>query len=138
MVICLFVVDYKMYSYSFEKLDVWKLSRKLAKDIYVLTKGFPNEEKFALVSQMQRASVSVVSNIAEGSTRTSYKEQIRYIEIAYGSLMELYSQLCISLDINLITSEIFETKNTEIKEISNKLNALKKAYQEKANSQITK
>lgn len=100
-----------------------------------MTKSFPNEERFALANQMQRAAVSVVSNIAEGSSRSSYKEQIRFIEIAYGSLMELYSQLCVSLDINLISSEDFEIKDVDIKEISNKLNALKKAYQAKANLQ---
>lgn len=124
-----------MYTYSFEKLDVWKLSRSLTKNIYLMTKSFPNEERFALANQMQRAAVSVVSNIAEGSSRSSYKEQIRFIEIAYGSLMELYSQLCVSLDINLISSEDFEIKDVDIKEISNKLNALKKAYQAKANLQ---
>ncbi len=85
-----------------------------------MAKGFPNEERFALANQIQRAAVSVVSNIAEGSSRTSYKEQIRFMEIAYGSLMELYSQLCVSLDINLISSKDFETKDMEIKEISNK------------------
>lgn len=127
-----------MYTYSFEKLEVWKFSRILAKNIYLMTKKFPVEEKFALANQMQQASVSVVSNIAEGSARTSYKEQMRFIELAYSSLMELYSQSCISMDINHISEEDFKIKDMEIKEISNKLNALKKAYLTKVNNQINK
>ncbi len=75
------------HKYSFEKLDVWNDARKFVVDIYALTKLMPTEERFGLCSQIQRASVSIVSNIAEGTTRFSDKEKIRFIEIAYGSLM---------------------------------------------------
>ena len=123
-----------MYIYSFEKLEVWQLSRKLAREIYSLTGTFPVEEKFNLTSQMRRASISVPSNIAEGSSRSSLKDQIRFLEIAYGSLMELYTQVFIAMDMAYINEEQQKNAGLLIKEISNKLNALQKVYKEKHNS----
>ncbi|NOU47567.1 MAG: four helix bundle protein, partial [Bacteroidales bacterium] len=70
--------------YAFENLEVWQKSRILVKSVYVLTASFPNDEKFGLTSQMRRACVSVSSNIAEGSTRWSQKDQARFYEIAFG------------------------------------------------------
>ncbi|MGL5920481.1 MAG: four helix bundle protein [Bacteroidales bacterium] len=70
------------HQYSFERLDVFQESRALAKDIYILTARFPSDEKYGLTSQVKRASISVVSNIAEGSGRNSPKEQMRFLEIA--------------------------------------------------------
>ncbi|MBR2196443.1 MAG: four helix bundle protein [Salinivirgaceae bacterium] len=75
----------------------------MAKAIYVLSSKFSNSEKFGLASQIQRAAVSVSSNIAEGSGRNSPKEKIRFIEIAYGSLMETLSQLFIAKDLDYIS-----------------------------------
>ena len=87
-----------MRLYSFEKLDVWKLSRKLTKNIYKISAGFPDSEKFGLTSQIRRASISVSSNIAEGSSRKSGVEQARYTEIAFGSLLEILNQLIVAND----------------------------------------
>ena len=120
-----------MYHYSFEKLDVWQLSRKLVGIIYKITDKFPIDEKFGLTNQLRRAGVSIASNIAEGSSRNSLKDQVRFIEIAYGSLMEVYTQLCIATDIAYISKEELDEVNLLIKELSNKLNALSKAYQQK-------
>lgn len=111
--------------YSFEKLDVWQESRKLVALIYSLTKKFPEFEKFGLSNQMQRSAVSVPSNIAEGVSRSYLKEQIRFIEIAYGSLMELYCQLIISLDLGYLKNDELDNVQAIIFKISNKLNALK-------------
>jgi len=69
--------------YSFEKLDIWKKSRILVKDIYRITNTFPPEEKFGLTNQIRRAIISVSSNIAEGSTRQTEKEKARFYEIAF-------------------------------------------------------
>ncbi len=66
--------------YSFENLEVWQTSRELVKDIYQVTSTFPQDEKFGLTSQLRRASISVSSNIAEGSTRWSKKDQSRFYE----------------------------------------------------------
>ncbi len=122
------------FKYSFEKLDVWNDARKFVVDIYALTKLMPTEERFGLCSQIQRASVSIVSNIAEGTTRFSDKGKIRFIEIAYGSLMEVYCQLYVAFDLKYITLEHFQNVKISVNEISNKLNALNRAYKKRLNN----
>ena len=91
--------------YSFEKLDVWVESRKWVAWIYKITSGFPSEEKYGLTSQIRRASVSVVSNLAEGSARKSAKDQAHFYQMAYSSLIEVLNQLIISNDLKFITDE---------------------------------
>lgn len=115
------------YIYSFEKLEVWQDARSLVKAVYKLTSKFPSHESYGLVSQMQRAAVSIASNIAEGGSRNSNKDQIRFYEIAFGSLTELYCQLILSMDINYLSKEDFAITKELIQKISNKLNALKKS-----------
>ena len=110
------------YKYSFEKLDVWQDARLFVKEIYTITKLFPSEERYNLCSQIQRASISIVSNIAEGLSRNSDKEKIRFIEIAYGSLMEVYCQVYISVDLLYITAQQFDDLKSSIDKIANKLN----------------
>lgn len=73
----------------FRKLDVWKKSMSLVTDIYQLTNSFPSQERFGLMSQMQRAAVSIPSNIAEGSAKSSNKDFARFLEISIGSSLEL-------------------------------------------------
>lgn len=116
------------YKYSFEKLDVWQDARKFVTEIYKTANNFPTEEKFGLCSQLQRAAVSVVSNIAEGTSRLSDKEKIRFVEIAYGSLMEVYCQLSVSLDLQYITNDQFEINKKSVDSIARQLSALVKAY----------
>ena len=115
------------FVYSFEKLDVWQEARTLVKEIYILTELFPVSEKYGLSNQIQRPSVSVVSNIAEGVSRFSPKEQIRFIEVAYGSLTEVYCQLIIAMDLKYIDGTKLESLKLSILKISNQLNALKKS-----------
>ena len=115
------------YKYSFEKLDVWQDARLFVKEIYTITKLFPSEERYNLCSQIQRASISIVSNIAEGLSRNSDKEKIRFIEIAYGSLMEVYCQIYISVDLSYITAQQFDDLKLSIDKIANKLNALNRS-----------
>ena len=122
------------YKYSFEKLDVWSDARLFIVEIYKLTKTMPPDEKFGLSSQIQRASVSIASNIAEGTTRISDKEKIRFVEIAYGSLMEVYCQLCIAMDLSYITEKQLENQKITIDMIAKKLSGLKNAYQKRLNS----
>ncbi len=115
-----------MRLYSFEKLDVWQRSRELASRVYNLTLNFPAEEKFGLTNQMRRAAISVASNIAEGSSRSSMKDQARFSEIAFGSLMEVLNQLVISSDLKYLTEEELSQMRPLIEEIGNKLNSLRK------------
>ena len=87
---------------DYKKLDVWVQSRELVKHVYVLTKTFPQEEQYALTSQIRRCVVSVSSNIAEGCGRQTAKETIHFLHIARGSLFELETQLILAGDLNYI------------------------------------
>ncbi|MDP4238550.1 MAG: four helix bundle protein [Bacteroidota bacterium] len=115
------------YKYGFEKLEVWQDSRLFVKEIYTITKLYPAEERYNLCSQIQRAAISIVSNIAEGLSRNSDKEKVRFIEIAYGSLMEVYCQLLISVDLSYISVQQFDILKLTIDKIANKLNALNRS-----------
>lgn len=118
-----------MREYSFEKLEVWKSSREIAKKIYVVTRRFPEDEHFGLVSQMRRAAVSVSSNLAEGSSRNMNKDRIRYITIAYGSLMELLNQLILSNDFGfLVEKDYIEIRNL-IEVLTKRMTLYKQSFQ---------
>ena len=93
-----------MNTYAFENLEVWKESRLLVLMIYRIQNTFPTFERFGLGDQIRRAVVSVSSNIVEGNARYSTIEQIHFIEIAIGSLMEVYCQLILALDLEYITA----------------------------------
>lgn len=113
-----------MNKFSFEKLDVWQKAKDFTLDIYRITSAFPNAEKFGLVSQLRRASVSVSSNIAEGSSRTSANDQGRFYIIAYSSSVEILNQLIISRDLGFIEEEDYEKLRAEIEHITAMLNRL--------------
>ncbi len=115
------------YIYGFEKLKVWQFARAFVKDIYVLSNKFSSTEKYGLASQIQRAAVSVSSNIAEGTSRTSLKEQLHFVEIAYGSLMETYSQICLAFDLEYISAEDYDGIKNQIDNIAAQLSQLRKS-----------
>ena len=79
--------------FRFEKLEVWQVATATADDVYRVTRTFPADERFGLTNQARRAAVSVAANIAEGSGRSTARDRVRFVEIAYGSLMELVSHL---------------------------------------------
>lgn len=123
-----------MHTYSFENLEVWKEARILTKLIYHISyNSLPKEERFSLADQMKRAVISISSNIAEGTSRFSSKEKIRFVEMSYGSLMELYAQLILCIDLQYINDEQMNEIKPLIFKISNYLNALKTAYQKQLN-----
>ena len=95
------------FDFSYRKLNVYQLSKQLVTDIYRIVGSFPSTETYALGDQMRRAVVSVPSNIAEGTSKVSPKEQFRFLEIAYGSLMEIMCQLEISFDLGYINQVQF-------------------------------
>ena len=117
--------------FSFEKLDVWQLSREYVKFVYQLLKKFPREEQYAICDQIRRAVVSVPSNVAEGSGRSSYKEKVHFLEIAGGSLMETYCQLILSNDLGYVSDEDMSAVKSKTATISKLLNALRATFQRK-------
>ena len=116
-----------MFMFSFEKLEIWQLSRVLSIKIYKITSEFPKDELYGLTSQLRRAAVSVSSNIAEGNSRLSQKDKAHFIEVAFSSLMEVMNQLIISKDLDFITEEDLNTFRKDIGELSNKINAFHKS-----------
>jgi four helix bundle protein len=113
------------YAFPFEKLEVWKKAKILSVEIYRFTASFPEEEKFGIVSQMRRAAVSVASNIAEGASRLSKKDQAHFYQIAYGSLAELLCQVIIASDLSYLSSDGLSCLRCGMEEISRMLNSLK-------------
>ncbi len=117
-----------MKVYSFEKLEVWKNSIALSKEVYVITKSFPDDEKFGLISQVRRAVVSVSCNIVEGTSRWTNKEKSRFIEIAFGSLMEVINCLILAVELGYLSEESIRGLREKIDIIAIQLNGLKKSY----------
>ena len=115
--------------YSFEKLDVWKKSKDFTVEVYKVTNGFPGEEKFGLTSQLRRATISINSNIAEGSSRTSSKDQARFYTIAYSSAIEVLNQFIIGKELNFISVEIYDELRKDLEHITAMLNKLHKVSQ---------
>ena len=101
-----------MCMFAFQKLETYQLSKEFVKEIYTLINTFPDTERFALCNQIRRAAVSIPSNVAEGVSRKSDKEKAHFIEISYGSLMEVLCQMEISKELGYLTESQF--KNVEI------------------------
>ena len=93
---------------SFEELPIWKDARKFTNEIYNLTKKFPSREMYGLNSQITKAAVSIMSNIAEGFDRFSSREFIRFLVIARGSISEVQNDLYIALDLKYISQNEFQ------------------------------
>ena len=120
-----------MEDFYYRKLLVYQNAMTLLTGIYNLTKKFPNNEMHGLTNQIQRAAVSIPSNIAEGMGRFSIKDRIRFIEISNGSLMEVMCQLEIAHSLGYITSEDLHVQETKIATIAKMILGLKKNLEEK-------
>lgn len=91
-----------------ENLKVWKESLDFVKDIYEITRGFPDSERYGLISQMRRAAVSIPTNISEGAARRSRKEYLQFLYISRGSLSEIDTLLKITLSLKIVESPDYE------------------------------
>lgn len=120
-----------MREFSFEKLIAWKKGRELAVLIYKITKQFPKDELFGLTSQMRRCSISIASNLAEGSGRISFKDKARFTEIAYSSSLELLNQAILSTDLEYINEQEYTLLREKIVEVNMLIDGLYKS--QKAN-----
>jgi len=113
--------------FRFENLEVWKLAREFASEIYKVTREFPDTEKFGMVTQIRRAAISVSMNIAEGSDRKSDAEFKRFLRFSIGSLEEIVTVLYIALDQKYIKQKEFDTIYTSANQLALKINALIKS-----------
>lgn len=120
--------------FSFEGLKVWQEARLLTKLVYQFTLRLPDYEKYALGNQIRRAMISVTSNIAEGSARFSYKEKIHFLEIAYGSLAEVYNQLVVGSDLDYFSFEEIESLKPAFEFVAKLIRGLKYKFAENLTS----
>lgn len=116
---------------NFTDLNAWKEGHKLVLSIYKITKNFPREELFGLVSQMRRSAVSITSNIAEGFSRQSYKQKALFYAISLGSVTELQNQLLIAKDVNYINKKSFKEMSEQTIVVHKIINGLIKMSRSK-------
>ena len=118
----------------YAELKVWQKSVAFVTQIYICTASFPKEEIYGLTSQIRRAAVSIPSNIAEGASRESSKDFLRFISISNGSLAELQTQLIIARNLGFINNEKLSAIRDTGEEIGRMLNGLQKTLQQKITS----
>lgn len=111
--------------FNFEKLDAWTEAVNFAGFVYESTKAFPSDERFGLTNQMRRAAVSVSSNLAEGSSRSSKIDFARFVEIATGSLFEVVSQAHIARQQSFLSTKAFEHIRTSAEKLGRMLSGLR-------------
>ena len=111
--------------FYYRKLQIYQKARVLVKEIYLLLKKYPKEENYALCDQIRRAIISVPSNIVEGISRTSDKEKLHFVTVAYASLMEVLCQMELSIDLGYIDNSEFEKIESLIFEESIMINSFK-------------
>ena len=122
--------------FNFEKLDVWQKAIDFADLIYNETRAFPREERFGLTNQLRRAAVSISSNIAEGSSRSSKNDFARFTEIAAGSVFEAVSQAFIARRQDFLSEDQFRKIYADAEELSRMLSGLRKSLLTTLNSQL--
>ena len=117
---------------KYDELIVWKKSMELVRAIYLTTNRFPKEESYGLISQMRRAAVSVVSNIAEGQGRQSTSEFLHHLSYAHGSLIELETQIRIAEVLGFLETTTTQALLPMTSEIGRLLNGLRKSLSSRA------
>jgi four helix bundle protein len=115
----------------FRELRAWQLGMDLTERVYLLTDSFPKSEIYGLTSQIRRSAVSIPSNLAEGHGRTSGKEFLQFIAVAYGSICELETQILLSHRLNYIKISDLETISELLIDTSKTIRGLQKAIRER-------
>ena len=115
------------YLFPFEKLRVWQGAREYVKEVYQVTSQLPSNELYGLVSQLNRAAVSVAANLAEGAARISRKDQAHFSQLAYSSLMETACLLVLCVDLEMFAPEFEQKLRANINGLSAGINALRKS-----------
>ncbi len=115
-----------------EKLTVWQKAVEYADLIYKVTRSFPTEERFGLTSQLRRSAVSISSNIAEGSSRSSRADFARFVEIAYGSLLESISELKIAKRQEFLNDAMLDTAYKKAEELAKMLSAFRRTLKKRS------
>ena len=125
-----------MEDFFYRKLLVYQHAMMLLEDVYQLTKKFPSSEMHGLTNQIQRAAISIPSNIAEGMGRFSIKDRIRFIDISNGSLMEVMCQLEVAHRLGYISDEELQIQETKIATIAKMVLGLRKNLEDKVKNNM--
>lgn len=120
--------------FPFENLEVWQASRELVVDICKKTREFPRSELYGITGQLNRASISVANNLAEGSTRASLKDQAHFSNQAYGSLMETASDVIISADLGFIKREPADALLGQVHDLAVRIHNLRQSQLRRSQS----
>lgn len=115
--------------FNYKKLVAYQRAKALVKMVYGLIRKFPKEEQYALCDQLRRAVVSVTSNIAEGTNRSTYPDKVRFLEMSYGSLMEVHSQMDVACDLGYISPEELSQIEELVLSIAKPLSGLRSKFQ---------
>ena len=127
-----------MEVFGYRKLIAYQKAKEVVKRTYNLLRKFPAEERYAMCDQLRRASISISSNIAEGVNRYSVKDKSHFIEMAYGSLMEVSSQMEIAEELGYITAEDRLSMDLLIEEVARLLSGLQNSYRQSTDSTDSK
>lgn len=122
--------------FNYKKLIAYQRAKILVSEVYGLLKKFPREEQYALCDQLRRAAVSVTSNIAEGTNRSTNPDKIHFLEIAYGSLMEVHSQMDIAHDLGYITQGDLCLIEGTITNVAKPLSGLRASFKNQLNHKL--
>lgn len=125
-------------TFPFERLDVWQQARLLVSEVYNLTASFPKSEDFGLTSQLRRAMVSVANNLAEGTTRSSFKEQAHFTSLAHSSLSEVACDLLLSVDLRFASSLQTDPLLEKIHDLSVRIHNLRQSQLNRFNDSLTR
>lgn len=118
--------------FKFERLDIWQKAMEYADLIYNVTRSFPEVERFGLTSQLRRSAVSISSNIAEGSSRSSDVDLARFIEIAYGSLLESVSELEVAKRQRFLNVGVFQTSYRKAEDLAKMLSGFRRTLKKRS------
>ena len=121
--------------FSYRELVAYQRSKALVSEVYATLESFPKKETYALCDQLRRAVISIPSNIAEGMGRTSIKEQIHFIEIAFGSLYEVMCQIELAKDLNYITEVQFKEIEESVQNVAKPLSGLRSKRKKALNTE---
>ena len=116
-----------MLKLGYKNLEIWKLSKDICVYVYEITKNYPKDELYGIISQIRRCAVSIPSNIAEGYAKSSIKEQLKFVEISNGSFYELTTQIEISHELKYISDTDYSNINLQLEKLGKMLYGYKKS-----------
>lgn len=121
---------------SYRELQIWQKAREITKNTYIITRSFPTQEQYVLTNQMNRCSISIISNIAEGWARSSTKDFLKFLYITRGSIAELETQFILANDLEYISNETLTIIEQQLTELNKMLSSFITKLNEKIDKEL--